>query len=68
MVDILALAAYEQALAYDGAPAETYKSRGIMYMRSGQVVKARRAFRDYLLARPDAPDRLMIESYVERLR
>ena len=63
-----ALAAYDRALAYDGAPAETYKSRGMVYMRTGQNVKARRAFREYLMARPGAPDRLMIESYMGRLR
>lgn len=65
--DSRALAAYDDALRTGDAPPETYRSRGLVYMRVDEPARARAAFRDYLAARPDASDRRMIESYLATL-
>jgi tetratricopeptide (TPR) repeat protein len=62
-----ALAAYEWALALDGAPADTYRALGLILMKQGQRARARDAFARYLEGRPDAEDRQMVESYVRQL-
>lgn len=59
--------AYQQALGYDDAPAETHRDLGILYMRSGEKRQARDSFARYLQLKPDAEDRAMVQSYVEQL-
>jgi predicted Zn-dependent protease len=52
-----ALAAYRRALAARGTPPETYRSIGLVQLRTGARGDARRAFTEYLRLRPHAPDR-----------
>lgn len=60
-----AIEAYRLALAGTGAPAETQRSLGLVYRSLERDAEARAAFEAYLEARPDAPDRRMIRSYLE---
>ena len=58
--------AYEVALETGTAPPETYRSLGLVYWSVGRLDDARLAFEDYLRARPDADDRLMVETYLQQ--
>jgi predicted Zn-dependent protease len=59
---------YQKALQLGNSPPEIYRSMGIVYLRMGSVEEARGAFQEYLKRSPDASDRLIIESYINRLR
>jgi predicted Zn-dependent protease len=58
--DAKALAAYEAAEVSGGAPAELYRSAGLVRLRQGDRAKAVSAFARYLELLPDATDREMI--------
>jgi predicted Zn-dependent protease len=60
----LARDAYQRAVALGGAPAETWRSLGVVARRDGDKPTAETAFRRYLELRPDAPDRDVIRSYL----
>lgn len=59
-----ALSSYARALAFADAPAETHRSIALVRRALGQPRGARFAFERYLAARPDAPDRAMIQAYL----
>lgn len=62
-----AVEAYRQAVAYEDAPPETYRSLGLALWSLDQTREARESFEQYLERAPDAEDRLMIESHIEEL-
>ena len=59
---------YRKALGAKGAPAETHRSLGLVYWKTGQPAKARKSFRAYLAAAPKAEDRAMVKSYIQQLK
>lgn len=63
-----ACAEYQKALELGDPPSEIYRSLGIIYLRMGRAEEAREAFEEYLDVNPDASDRQIIESYINRLR
>jgi len=60
-----ALADYQAAIALGGEPPETHRGMGLIYRARNQLPEAKASFQRYLEAAPDAPDYLMIKSYVE---
>lgn len=56
--------AYQKALGYEGAPAETYRALGIIYLKSSDKAQARALLQRYLELKPEAEDRAMIKSYL----
>src|SRR5947208_3556611 len=62
-----AIAAYEKAIGAGDAPAEAYRSFGLVLMNARERSRARAALDRYLELRPDATDREMIREYVKRL-
>lgn len=60
-----ALSAYRKALSEDGAPAELYRSYGLLLHRIGKKDEAKNALKTYLEKAGDAPDREMIRSMIE---
>jgi predicted Zn-dependent protease len=62
-----AAASYQRALEVGGAPTDTYRALGLLFMRRGERDKARSAFKQYLEQRPQAEDRQMIHSYLQQL-
>jgi len=62
-----AMIAYKKALRDDGSPVETHRSLGLVQWSLGLKADARSSFSRYLLIKPDADDRRMIESYIEQL-
>ncbi len=63
-----AIAAYQKALQFTDAPAETHRSLGLLLLRAGEKVRARSSFGEYLELRPDAEDREMIRTYLKELK
>lgn len=63
-----AIAAYEQALAAGDAPTETYRTLGLLWMKSGERARARGALQHYLDARPDAADGEIVRAYLSELQ
>ena len=59
---------YQKALELGDPPSEIYRSLGVVCLRMGKTEEAREAFEEYLSANPDASDRQIIESYINRLR
>ena len=67
--DALALAAYEQALAFpDKLPMEIYRAMALLYRKQGKNTAAADAFSQYLAVNPSCPEREMIEHMIKRLR
>ncbi len=62
-----AVAAYTAALKTRQAPAETYRSLGLVLWSMERPQKAQAAFRQYLRRRPGADDRAMVEDYINQL-
>lgn len=62
-----ALADYHAAAAVGGEPPETHRGIGLIYRIRKQLPEARASFQRYLETAPDAPDFLMIKSYVEEI-
>jgi predicted Zn-dependent protease len=63
---IRARTAFERALTLDNYPAETYRSLGLVQLRSGERSAADRSFGRYLELKPNATDREMIRSYLTK--
>ena len=55
---------YRRALTLGGAPAEAYRSLGLVSRRVGDDAGACDAFRRYLELEPEADDRAMIEAFL----
>ena len=66
--DAKAMDAYQQALGSDGAPPETHRALGLLWMKAGNREQARVAFERYLAAQPDAADREIISKHLEQLQ
>lgn len=62
--DAIALGFYHEACEAAGAPAESYRSVGLMRWRRGEKDQAREYFRRYLTIKPEAGDREMIKTYL----
>lgn len=62
-----AVAAYRAALKTKRAPAETYRSLGLVLWSMERPGVAQQAFRRYLAQQPQADDRAMIEDYINQL-
>lgn len=60
----LALGFYHEACEAAGAPAEAFRSVGLMRWRRGEKDMAREYFRRYLAKNPEAGDREMIRNYL----
>jgi predicted Zn-dependent protease len=63
--DRLAISAYLRAIGEPGTPPDVYRGLGEMYRRAGDAEQARTSFHEYLRLRPDAPERAMIEAYLQ---
>lgn len=59
-------AAYERALLAQNAPPQTWRSLGLVQYRDGRRDVATKSFQKYLELRPDAEDRAIIVSYMEK--
>ena len=62
-----AVADYHRALEHDDAPAETFRSLGLVQLRLGQRAAAREALARYLERVPEARDRDMIKTQLSEL-
>ena len=60
-----ALDAYRKAQAMPGAPAELYRSMGLLERQLGRQAESRASFARYLELKPEAPDAALIERYVK---
>lgn len=56
----LAIQHYKDAVAFADAPPEAWRGLGYALLKSGRADDGKMALRQYLVARPDAPDRAMI--------
>ena len=65
--EALALAAYEKAVALDGALPEPHRQLGLLHYQQRQNARARDAFRTYLALKPDASDAARIKEYLAEL-
>ena len=63
----MAIGDYLAAVAAGGEPAETHRGLGMIYRLRHRLPEARSSFARYLQLAPDAPDYLMIKSYLEEL-
>jgi Flp pilus assembly protein TadD len=59
-----AIAAYGAAEGLENAPAELYRSLGLVLLRLGEQSRARQAFARYLVLRPNAPDAELVRAYL----
>jgi len=59
---------YRKALKLGNPPPEIHRSLGVVHLRMGKAKDARDSFQEYLNVNPDASDRQIIESYINRLR
>jgi len=59
---------YQKALDLGNPPPELYRSLGVVCLRMGKTREACDSFEEYLKVNPDASDRQIIESYINRLR
>lgn len=62
-----ALADYQAATAIGAEPPETHRGIGLIYRARQQAGEAKASFQRYLELAPEAPDALMIKSYMEAL-
>ena len=62
-----AVADYQNAIAIGGEPPETYRGLGAIQRSRKQLAEARASYQRYLEVAPNAPDTLMIKSYLEEL-
>lgn len=63
----LALDSYERALKWPDAPAQIYRSLGLLHMSRGDKAASSTAFGEYLRRVPNADDREMILSYMSKI-
>jgi predicted Zn-dependent protease len=61
----LALDAYQAAAKQANAPAEVYRSMGMLYQQTGERDAAQKAFQRYLAVKPAAADAEMIQMYLK---
>lgn len=59
-------ATYERAVLAQNAPPQAWRSLGLIQRRDGRHEAASQSFRKYLDLRPDAEDRTIIASYMEK--
>jgi predicted Zn-dependent protease len=62
-----ALTDYRAAIAQGAAPPEVYRGAGFIHRTRQQAGEAKSSFQRYLELAPNAPDALMIKSYMEAL-
>lgn len=62
-----AVEALKQAALMPDAPAETWRTLAAVYIARHEAVEARAAYRTYLLKRPNAVDRLLIEAELDTI-
>lgn len=62
-----AIEAYQAALLYDDAPPKTHRLLGMLLAKSGETALARDSYEQYLNRDPQADDRDMIRSIIQRL-
>ena len=62
-----AMADYQAATMFGGAPPETHRGLAMIFRQRNQNGEARASFERYIEAAPDAPDIPMIKSYLEEL-
>lgn len=62
----LAETTYERALLAPDAPPQAWRSLGLVQRRDGRQEAAQQSFKKYLELRPDAEDRAIILSYMEK--
>jgi predicted Zn-dependent protease len=60
-------AAYRECLKHPEAPTEAYRELAMIYMKSGRRQQAVPLFKIYLAQKPDAFDRSMVKSYIQRI-
>lgn len=58
---------FRTAVTIGGEPPETHRGLAMIYRTRNQLPQARASFERYMQAAPDAPDLLMIKSYLEEL-
>jgi len=58
---------YQTAVTIGGEPPETHRGLAMIYRTRKQIPEARASFERYMQAAPNAPDLLMIKSYLEEL-
>jgi beta-barrel assembly-enhancing protease len=63
-----AIAAYQKALEFSDAPAETHRGLGFLFLRAGDKSQARHALERYLAIRPDADDREMVKAHLQEVQ
>lgn len=63
-----AVKAYQRAIFLNDHPAKTYRSLGLAQWDLERTDEAVGSFETYLSARPDADDRLIIQSYIDQLK
>jgi len=63
-----ALADLQAACALGNEPPQTHRSLGFVYRSQRRAPEAVASFQRYLELAPQAPDALMIRSYIEELR
>jgi tetratricopeptide (TPR) repeat protein len=63
-----ALADLDRASRLAKAPAETFRSLGLIHQQRNEVVPAAQAFQAYLAQAPQAPDAAMVRSYLTDLK
>jgi predicted Zn-dependent protease len=63
--DQQAIAAYQTALGEAGSPPDVHRGLGEVYRRIGDTQRAQAAYAEYLRLKPDAPERAMIEAYLQ---
>ncbi len=61
-----AVAAYERAIELGGSPPEVYRALGLVHWSVKRKTQAKAAFENYLAAAAEAPDRAMIEHYLQQ--
>ena len=62
-----AIESYQAALHYEDAPPKTHRLLGMLLAKSGEEELARDSYRQYLNRHPQADDRDMIQSIIQRL-
>jgi beta-barrel assembly-enhancing protease len=63
-----AIADLDRAAALPKAPAETFRSLGLLYKQRQDRASAVKAFDTYLAKSPQAPDAAMVRSYLEEMK
>ncbi|WP_428246080.1 M48 family metalloprotease [Ferrovibrio sp.] len=58
---------YQRAIAAENPPPEAWRALGLLQRRRRQHEEAANSFRKYLELRPDAEDRVIITSYLEKV-